>query len=77
MESRQQLIYSVFMSAIELKKIMDSTGKTDIDIAASTKLNPSTIARYLKGDRVHRSTEATLERWVKEHSKNSDGQAVA
>jgi transcriptional regulator with XRE-family HTH domain len=56
------------MSADALKRVMTATGKTVIDISASTKVHTSTIERFLKGNRVHRSTLAALERWAAEQS---------
>lgn len=65
------------MSAIVLKQALELTGKTIIDVAAATKIHPNTISRYLKGEKVNRSTETLLEQWVQKHSKASDGDSAA
>lgn len=60
-----------FMSAKLLKQVMDANDKTVINVASDTGLAPNTVARYLSGEAVHRSTVKLLEGWAREHSKVS------
>jgi transcriptional regulator with XRE-family HTH domain len=65
------------MSANYLRSVMEANQKTEINVASDTGLAPNTVAKYLKGGAVNRSTETLLEKWAKEHSKINDGLGAA
>ncbi len=61
------------MSVEKLKAWMEKHGKTVVDVASLTKIHPNTVNRYLRGEAVHRSTEAALERLVREVPGKGEG----
>jgi hypothetical protein len=54
------------MKATELKRWMEQTGMTAVDIGSALKLDPDTVKRFLKTDRAHRSTIAAYARLMAE-----------
>jgi transcriptional regulator with XRE-family HTH domain len=59
------------MSAERLKEWMKRNGKTSVDVASATKVSPTTVDRYLAGNRVRRIIEAAFERLVNEDERDS------
>lgn len=61
------------MKAADLKVWMEENEKSTIDVASATKTSPSTVLRFLAGERVHRSTQAAFERLVNDSRAQGEG----
>lgn len=57
------------MKPAEVKLWMQRNDKTEIDIAAGTRIHPTTIARYLKTGRGQPATISTIERFIKDYEQ--------
>lgn len=53
-----------------LKKIMKVKGLSVIDVAAGTKIYPTTITRFLGGTKPHGATKAQLELFIKIYERH-------
>lgn len=59
---------NLIMSASDLERWMELTGKTPVDIASALKIDPTTVKRFLKGKKVRRIILDALERLVAQNS---------
>jgi predicted transcriptional regulator len=64
------------MSTTDLKRFLQTTGMTVVQLAVAANVHPQTVYRFLKGKRVHPATLTCLQSFVSKFSESERKVAV-